>query len=130
MTDIESKYYSNRSNATRAAKAAKLTGFTLVKSGPGFAIQVAATAPAPRKAKAPKVTKPAKVPEGETKIAQLTRLCQRGATITELMKTLGWQAHTTRGAISRLGSEWGLAVTRTKVGSDDDGFESHYKIAS
>jgi len=55
----------------------------------------------------------------------LTGLVTRGATITELMDELGWQAHTVRGAISRLHSDGGYAVTRTKVGA-----ESHYKIAS
>jgi Protein of unknown function (DUF3489) len=135
------KTYSNASNARRAAKAAGLVGFTLVKSGIGFAIHVAAPEPAPvRKATAPKAPKVAKVakapakkapvskapkaPDGETKIAQLTRLCS-GATISELMETLGWRAHTTRGAISRLHSDWGFTVTRTKVGA-----EAHYKIAS
>jgi Protein of unknown function (DUF3489) len=129
------KTYSNASNARRAAKAAGLTAFTLVKEGTGFAIvEAPAPAPAPRKAKAPKAT--AKAPKkaarkapapttGETKIAQLTRMCSRGASITELTETLGWLPHTVRGALSRLGSDGGYAVTRTKVGA-----EAHYKIAS
>jgi hypothetical protein len=39
------------------------------------------------------------------------------------METLGWQAHSVRGSLSRLGKVYN--VQRTKVGA-----ESHYKIAS
>lgn len=46
------KTYSNASNARRAAKAANLVGFTIVKDGPGYTIQVAA----PEPVKAPKGT--------------------------------------------------------------------------
>src|ERR1700730_4806245 len=46
IMEIELKSYSNASNARRAAKAANLIVFTLVKQGPGFVI-VEAPAPAP-----------------------------------------------------------------------------------
>jgi DNA-binding transcriptional regulator PaaX len=52
----------------------------------------------------------------------LTRLCQRGATISELMETLGWQAHSVRGSLSRLGAA-GYKIHRERI----DG-EARYSI--
>jgi hypothetical protein len=102
------KTYNNASNARRAAKAANLTGFTIIKDDTGYTIQVAAAPapepePAPKAAKAPKAktrkAKPAakvsiakkapkvaarKAPAPSTrpgtKGAQLIAMCTRGAT--------------------------------------------------
>jgi Protein of unknown function (DUF3489) len=105
----------------------------------------------PKATKAPKVAKVAKAPAKARKVArvkdsagtvcskateprgaksaQLIDLVTQGATISELTETLGWLPHTVRAALSRLGKA-GYSVQRTKVGTADDGFESHYKIAS
>ena len=83
--------------------------------------------------KAAKATKAAKtepktgmVRDG-SKTAKVLELIQRpgGATLKELMKATGWQAHSIRGFISgTLGKKMGLTVTSAK---DDDG-ERNYSI--
>jgi hypothetical protein len=77
-----------------------------------------------------KAEKAAEAPKAKTtKGNQLIDMITQGATITELTASLGWQRHTVRAAICRL-SKAGYAIVRTKVVTDDDGFESHYKIAA
>ena len=81
--------------------------------------------------KAAKATKAAKtepktgmVRDG-SKTAKVLELIQRpgGATLKELMKATGWQAHSIRGFISgTLGKKMGLTVTSAK---DDDGERSY-----
>jgi hypothetical protein len=110
--------------AAKAPKAPKAPKAAKAKTAPKAKRE--AKAPA-KKAAARKATAPSEKPG--TKGAQLIDMISRGATITELMETLGWLPHTVRAALSRLGTA-GYAVTRTKVGNADDGFESHYKIAS
>jgi hypothetical protein len=96
---------------------------------------------APAKGKAGKKASPAKkAPKGATgakgakkpgsardgsKTAQVLDLLKRpdGATLKELMKATGWQAHSVRGFISgTLGKKMGLAVSSTK---GEDGERSY-----
>jgi hypothetical protein len=116
------KTYSNANNARRAAKAAGLSKFDVFKARDGRYKIRPFTAKGASKSKVKAAKKP------ETKITQLVDLITRGATITKLTETLGWERHTVRAAISRLG-KLGHVVKRTKV-STADGFESHYKIAA
>ena len=83
---------------------------------------------APKKAKAAKKASPVqKAPQaakqtGEARIgskaAKILDLLQRsdGATLAELMKSTGWQAHSVRGFLSgTIGKKMGLSVTSTKA---------------
>jgi hypothetical protein len=84
-----------------------------------------ATAPSLR---AKKTASPAALRAG-TKLALLLELLQRkgGATIAEVMKATGWQAHSVRGAISgALKKKLGLAVASDKV----EGRGRVYRITS
>jgi outer membrane biosynthesis protein TonB len=83
---------------------------------------------APAKAKAGKKATPAKKPpkakksakaaaRDGSKTAQVLDLLKRpdGASLKELMKVTGWQAHSVRGFLSgTVGKKMGLAVTSTK----------------
>ena len=76
------------------------------------------TASAKKAAKAPKKATKPKV-EGAregSKTQKILDLLKRpdGATLQELMKTTGWQAHSVRGFLSLLGKKRGLAVESTK----------------
>ena len=76
----------------------------------------------PAAARMPKATKPA------SKLGQLEVLLRRpeGATIVQLVKTLGWQAHSVRGAMSgSLKNKQGLKITASKA----EGEERVYRIA-
>jgi hypothetical protein len=139
---IEVKNYSNASNARRAAKAAGLSEFDVYKVSEGrYKIREAATRAA-MAAKAAQATKaPKKIcakvrnepmepkEQRATKGNKLIDMIKEGATITELTASLGWQKHTVRAALCRL-NKAGYTVVRTKVGTAEDGFESHYKIAA
>ena len=77
--------------------------------------------------KAPKATKKAGEAREGSKAATVLDLLQRpdGATLAELMKATGWQAHSVRGFLSRtVSKKMGLAVASTKV---EDG-ERTYSI--
>jgi len=85
----------------------------------------------PRKAKAPKKAPKAAKKEGAardgSKAAAVLDLLKRsdGASLPELMKATGWQAHSVRGFLSgTVGKKLGLAVVSTKV---EDG-ERTYSI--
>ena len=145
--EIELKSYSNASNARRAAKAANLIGFTLVKEGTGFVI-VEAPAPAPALASTAPTGAPTKADKRSAAMADhdafkakqraprkakapkalkkdgLVAMVTKGATTAELMEALGWLPHTTRAALSRLSQVY--AVEKTKL--TDGG--TRYKIAS
>ena len=90
---------------------------------------------APKKAKSGKRATPAKkAPKGAkkavgardgSKTATILDLLKRkdGATLKELMKASGWQAHSVRGFLSgTVGKKLGLAVTSTKA---EDGERSY-----
>jgi len=77
--------------------------------------------------KAPKATKKAGEAREGSKAATVLDLLQRpdGATLAELMKATGWQAHSVRGFLSgTVSKKMGLAVASTKV---EDG-ERTYSI--
>lgn len=76
-----------------------------------------------RKAKTAKAAAPAKAKRTGTKNEQLVGMLTNGATVDAMLKALGWQPHTLRAAISRLGSA-GTTVARERV----EGVTS-YKIA-
>jgi hypothetical protein len=75
--------------------------------------------------KAPKNVKKAAGARSGSKTATILDLLKRkdGATLKELMKTCGWQAHSVRGFLSgTVGKKLGLAVTSTK---GEDGERSY-----
>lgn len=68
----------------------------------------------PKTARNPANPQPASPPGG--KLGQIIRLLQRtrGATISDMVETTGWQPHSVRGAISgSLKKRHGLAITAT-----------------
>jgi len=78
-----------------------------------------AKAPAAKPAKATKAAPKAKgekVTAKDTVIAMMKR--KGGATLDEIMNATGWQAHTTRGFVSILGSKHGIAIVSTRRESD------------
>ncbi|MBS0222565.1 MAG: DUF3489 domain-containing protein [Proteobacteria bacterium] len=73
--------------------------------------------------------KAATVAAGTTKLAQLEALLRRpeGATLDQISTSIGWQAHSVRGAMSgTLKKKQGLTVTSDKAG---DG-QRIYRIAA
>jgi Protein of unknown function (DUF3489) len=101
---------------------------TVAEQGAHVAPEKTAPQKATAKAKAPKESKPKKAPKAPpTKEAGTLRadskgakfmdlICRtKGASLAELMKATGWQAHSVRGFISgTLGSKMGLNVTSAK----------------
>jgi hypothetical protein len=79
-----------------------------------------------KKAAAP-AKKAAKTSERSNKKAEVIAMMERakGATLTEIMETTGWQKHTVRGFVSILGSKGG----RTIESSKNSAGERTYKIA-
>ena len=76
---------------------------------------------ASKKAAAPKATKKATkktatVPREGSKAAQVVAMLQRkdGATLTEIMKKMGWQRHTVRGFMAGARKKAGYAVESFK----------------
>jgi Protein of unknown function (DUF3489) len=79
--------------------------------------------------KAPKGVKKAKPARESSKTNQVLDMLKRpgGVTAKELMKAIGWQAHSVRGFLSgTVGKKMGLAVTSSK---SEDG-ERSYSIKS
>jgi len=68
-------------------------------------------------------TRPERANKKSEVIAMLKRA--KGATLAEIMKATGWQAHTVRGFISILGSRGGEKVESSK----SDASERTYRIA-
>jgi Protein of unknown function (DUF3489) len=124
--------YSNRSNCARAAKKAGLEKFSIIEVDGKFGFEAPVAVKADKAPRKPRSANPAvrrvrrAMQPGAALVganATIISLVTKGATISELMETLGWQAHSVRGSLSRLGKVYN--VQRTKVGA-----ESHYKIAS
>jgi hypothetical protein len=65
--------------------------------------------------KAPK-SQEAKPPRESSKTAQVVAMLQRpeGATLSEIMSSMGWQKHTVRGFVSVLGSKGGEKIESSK----------------
>jgi Protein of unknown function (DUF3489) len=65
---------------------------------------------------APKAPKAAKAPGESRKTALVVAMLQRpeGATLSEIMTSMGWQKHTVRGFMSILGSKGGETVVSSK----------------
>lgn len=81
--------------------------------------------------KAPKVTKSqeaAKAPRESSKTAQVVAMLQRkeGATLSEIMASMGWQRHTVRGFMAGAMKKAGYTVESFKP----EGGERTYRIAS
>lgn len=73
--------------------------------------------------------KPGGVAAGTTKLAQLEALLRRpeGATLDQISTSIGWQAHSVRGAMSgTLKKKQGLTITSDKA---EDG-QRVYRIAA
>jgi len=68
--------------------------------------------------KAGRAKKPASKPKADraNKKADVIALMKRakGATLAEIMKTIGWQAHTVRGFVSILGTKGGEKIESSK----------------
>ena len=107
----------NAPKAHRAAKGGKPKPSTAKKATPS---KKAAKAPA-------KATKPkAEGPREGTKTAQVVAMLQRksGATLAEIMKTMGWQKHTVRGFMAGAMKKAGFTVESFK----SDKGERTYRI--
>jgi hypothetical protein len=109
------------SKAAKPAKPAK------VKPAPK---KKASKAKAERKVK-PKTPKPAKAAkkprkprEGEPKRERLVAMLADWTSVTDLMKAMGWQAHTVRGALSTAAKNLKIKIERKRV----DGV-SNYRVA-
>ena len=78
--------------------------------------------------KAGRTKKPASKPKDErtNKKAEVIAMMQRakGATLAEIMKATGWQAHTVRGFVSILGKKGGEKIDSSKSAAG----ERTYKI--
>jgi hypothetical protein len=78
--------------------------------------------------RAGRAKKPAGQPKADrtNKKAEVIAMMKRakGATLPEIMKTTGWQAHTTRGFVSILGSKGGEKIESSKNAAG----ERTYKI--
>ena len=101
---------------SRACLGAKHPQFaTITKEGENMKTKKSKTAKATKITKAAKTKKAA--PAGSTKGATILELLRRkdGATLTELMKATGWQAHSVRGFLAgNVRKKMGLDLSSTK----------------
>lgn len=56
-------------------------------------------------------------PEGATKRAKLLEMLKAGATVDQMIESLGWQRHTLRGIVSTLQSKGVIKVVPVKEGA-------------
>lgn len=145
--------YSNKSNASRAARKSGLTDFAIVEIDGKFGFKErlnfeppapapepaprkvkakapvtkaefeSVAAPAPRKAKAAAKKAAASKPARGTKKDQLFAMVTKGATTAEIADAFGWLPHTTRGALSRFCQMYNVEKTKLTSGG------TRYKIA-
>src|SRR5258708_39489355 len=119
-------------STAEATETATALGLDEPKATPKASVAKRARTVAPKKAKSGKNASPAKKAPRSTKkgagardgskTATILDLLKRkdGATLKELMKVSGWQAHSVRGFLSgTVGKKLGLAVASTK-GEDGD----------
>jgi hypothetical protein len=71
--------------------------------------------------KASKPDRKATAPRAETKGTKILEMIRRakGATLAEIMRATGWQAHTVRGFISTAGKKHALEIESSKNESGD-----------
>lgn len=105
---------SQPANSTQPAKAAKARH----KRTPGGPSR--ATASEPRNTRKKATVAATRRASGGKKAAVITMMKRaKGATLSEIMATTGWQAHTVRGMISILGSKGGVNVASSKNASGE-----------
>jgi hypothetical protein len=120
----------------KAAREAKPKSARKEKGGAHSATGASSKGKATKKAtpdkSAPKAKKTAKAKEAagsreDSKTAQVVAMLQRksGATITEIMETMGWQRHTVRGFMAGALKKAGYAVESFKP----EGGERTYRIS-
>jgi hypothetical protein len=110
------------SKAARPAKPAKAKAAPKVKV-PKAKAERKAKAKTPKPAKAAKKLRAKR--EGEPKRERLVAMLADWTPVTDLMKAMGWQAHTVRGALSTAAKNLKIKIERKRV----DGV-SNYRIAS
>ena len=117
-------------SATPEAATAVETAPAAPKGAPAKGKSSKKTTPAKKSPKGPKAPKPAKPEAGPpregSKTAQVVAMLQRknGATITEIMKAMGWQRHTVRGFMAGAMRKAGYEVESFKP----EGGERSYRI--
>jgi hypothetical protein len=109
------------SKAAKPAKAAKVKAAPKVKA-PKTKVERKAKPKTPKPAKAAK--KPRAKREGEPKRDRLVVMLADWTPVTDLMKAMGWQAHTVRGALSTAAKNLKIKIERKRV----DGV-SNYRVA-
>jgi hypothetical protein len=117
---------SSKKTASRTKGAPK--GQKSAKGGKPKVAEPKKTAPAKKAAKAPKKSAKAKEsgPREGSKTAQVVAMLQRknGATLAEIMETMGWQKHTVRGFMAGAMKKAGYSVESFKP----EGGERTYRI--
>jgi hypothetical protein len=128
-----SRVYTVKSNARRDAKKLGLDPEMVKAVSGGFVIDYPDTKiekltrpkkpPAEKKTKAPRAPKAPKAPtaprvkrEGQAKGDMLLSMLADWMPLPDLMKALGWQAHTVRGALSTAAKAKSLKIERRRVG--------------
>jgi hypothetical protein len=106
--------------AKKTAKSSKTKADAPKKSGK-------AGAKASKEAAKPDAAKKAAAPRAESKGAKILEMIARakGATLSEIMKATGWQAHSVRGFISTAAKKHGVKIESAK----NDAGDRLYRIA-
>ena len=79
------------------------------------------SARAPKKAVRPTPSKQARAPRAQSKGAQILEMIggTQGATLAEIRRTTGWQAHSVRGFLSTAAKKHGLQIESIKTETGD-----------